>query len=319
MTATYLVTGGMGCLGAWTLHHLQRQGKRAVCLDLSTDRHRLDLLMSGAEQSAITWVTGDLTDPAQVRAVFDAHTVSHVIHLAALQVPFCRANPVFGAQVNVTGTVNVFEAARAAGVRHLTFASSIAVYGPPGDYPPGLLAPDAPFRPRTLYGAYKVANELTAQVYWNDYQISSTGLRPYTVYGLGRDQGVTSDPTRAMRAAARGEDFHIGFGGRMQLHFASDVALQFIAAAERPLNGAFAFNLGTPPVAISAVAELIMQLKPGAHITCADNPLPFPDGCDGAEFERHFTLPVTPLAEGVRQTILDFERGAHSTPSREAA
>ena len=313
MTATYLVTGGLGCIGAWTLHHLQRQGQRAVCFDLSTDRHRLDLLMSRDEQSAITFVTGDLTDSAQVRAAFEAHTVTHVIHLGALQVPFCRANPPLGAQVNVTGTVNVFEAARATGVRHLTLASSIAVYGPPGDYPPGLLAHDAPFRPRTLYGAYKVANELTAQVYWNDYQISSTVLRPYTIYGLGRDQGLTSDPTKAMRAAARSEDFHIGFGGRMQLHFASDVALQFTAAAERPLSGAFAFNLGTPPVAVSEVAGLIMQIKPGVRITCAENNLPFPDGCDGAEFERRFgDVPVTPLAEGVAQTIAGFERRAHA-------
>ncbi|MDW8325154.1 MAG: SDR family oxidoreductase [Anaerolineales bacterium] len=309
MMATYLVTGGLGCVGAWTLYHLLRQGKRAVCFDLSTDRRRLDLLMSRDEQAAITFVTGDLTDLAQVRAAFEAHAITHVIHLGALQVPFCRADPALGAQVNVTGTVNVFEAARAAGVRHLTLASSIAVYGPPEDYPPGLLAHNAPFRPRTLYGAYKVANELTAQVYWNDHAVSSTVLRPYTIYGLGRDQGLTSEPTKAMQAAARGEDFHISFGGRMQWHFASDVALQFIAAAERPLGGAFAFNLGRPAVAVSEVAALIMRLKPGVRITCADNSLPFPEGCDGAEFERRFgDVPITPLADGIAQTIAAFER-----------
>ena len=171
MTQTYLVTGGMGCIGAWTLYHLVRQGKRAVCFDLSDERHRLDLLLSRAEQEQITFVRGDLTDTAQVRTVFEMHEVSRVIHLGALQVPFCKANPPVGAQVNVTGTVNIFEAARHTGVNQVAFASSIAVYGPPDLYPPGPLAADAPVAPRTLYGVYKVANEQTAQVYWNDYGI----------------------------------------------------------------------------------------------------------------------------------------------------
>lgn len=315
MSDTYLVTGGMGCIGAWTLHHLRLQDKHAICFDLSEDRHRLDLLMSRDEQEQILFVKGDLTDPAQVKGVFEAQGITHVIHLAALQVPFCRANPVLGSQVNVTGTVNVFEAARQTGVRHLTFASSIAVYGPPDDYPPGLLAHDAPFKPRTLYGAYKVANELTARVYWQDYGLSSIVLRPYTVYGLGRDQGLTSEPTKAMLAAAKGEGFHIGFGGTMQMHFASDVARQFIAAAEKPGGGALTFNLSMPPVTISQVTQLIMQIKPGVRITCADAPLPFPDGCDPAELYKHFTeVYETPLEEGIQQTIAGFERfGATSS------
>jgi len=309
MTPSYLITGGMGCIGAWTLDHLRRQNKQAVCFDLSADRHRLDLLMHETEQAQIKFVKGDLTDFDQVKAAFEAHHITHVIHLAALQVPFCRANPVLGSQVNVTGTVNIFEAARQTGVSHVTYASSIAVYGPPGDYPPGLLAHDAPYHPRTLYGAYKVTNELTAQVYWQDHSLSSTVLRPYTVYGLGRDQGLTSDPTKAMLAAAQGEAYHIGFGGRQQLHFASDVAQQFIEAAEQPLGGAFAFNLGTPPVAIGDIAQLIMQIKPGVRITCADTSLPFPEGCDGTELQRRFTkVYQTPLEEGVRQTIAAFAR-----------
>jgi nucleoside-diphosphate-sugar epimerase len=311
MTDAYLVTGGLGCVGAWTLYHLRRQGRRAVCFDLSEDRHRLDLLMSRDEQNDVTFVTGDLRDFAQVKQAFETHAITHVIHLAALQVPFCRADPVLGAQVNVTGTVNIFEAARQCGVGHLTLASSIAVYGPPGDYAPGLLPPEAPQRPRTLYGAYKVANELTAQVYWQDHHLSSTVLRPYTVYGLGRDQGLTSDPTKAMLAAARGENFHIAFGGKMQFHFASDVALQFIEAANQPCGGALAFSLGTPPVAVSEVARLIMQVKPGAQITCAEAPLPFPEGCEASPLHRHFNrVYETPLVDGIRDTILSFERRA---------
>jgi nucleoside-diphosphate-sugar epimerase len=252
-------------------------------------------------------VRGDLTDGAQVSAAFSRWGVTHVVHLAALQVPFCRANPALGAQVNVTGTVNIFEAARQAGLRQVAYASSIAVYGPPALYGAGLLAHDAPVAPQTLYGVYKVANEQTAKVYWGDYGVASVALRPYTVYGLGRDQGLTSDPTKAMRAAARGEDFHIGFGGTMQFHYASDVAQQFLAAAAEPCAGALAFNLGGPPVAVTDVAAAIMAERPDVTITCADTVLPFPTGCDDSALRSHATQVVeTPLATGVAATIAAF-------------
>jgi nucleoside-diphosphate-sugar epimerase len=297
----------MGCIGAWTLYHLLREGKRAVCFDLSEDRHRLDLLLGPEEQAAITFVRGDLTDGRQVHDAFTQLGVTHVVHLAALQVPFCRANPGLGAQVNVTGTVNIFEAARQTGVRQVAYASSIAVYGPPGMYPPGLLAHDAPYAPQTLYGVYKVANEQTAKVYWQDHGIGSTALRPYTIYGLGRDQGLTSDPTKAMQAAARGEDFHIGFGGTMQFQHASDVAQQFLGAAQESPSGALAFNLGSKPVAVEDVALAIMAVRPGVTITCAGTILPFPIGCDDRALRAHAThVYETPLAEGVAATIAAF-------------
>lgn len=308
MPNTYLVTGAMGCIGAWTLYHLVRQGKRAVSFDLSDNRSRLDLLLTRDEQEAITFVRGDLTDFAQVRVVMGDQGITHIVHLAALQVPMCRANPVLGAQVNVTGTVNVFEAARQSEIKHLAGASSIAVYGPASDYPPGLLAPDAPMLPRTLYGVYKVADEGIGRIYWQDYGISSTVLRPYTVYGVARDQGITSEPTKAMLAAAKGENYHINFGGRMQFHYASDVALQFIAAAETPMAGALGFNLGTPPVAVSDVAQMIMRVKPGVTITCAENILPFPEGSDPTPLHRSFEeVYETPLADGIAATISSFE------------
>ena len=305
----YLVTGAMGCIGAWALYHLARQGKRVVSFDLSEGRQRLDLLLSRDKQEQITFLRGDLTDPQQVLAAVRDQQVTHILHLAALQVPFCKANPLLGAQVNVVGTVNVFEAARQLGIKHLAYASSVAVYGPPDVEQAGQVLHEAPLQPATLYGVYKVANEGTARVYWQDHGISSTALRPYTVYGVGRDQGFTSGPTKAMLAAAAGQPYHIPFNGPCQYHFASDVALQFIAAAERPLQGAFAFNLGGEPVYSTQVAELIKAECPGAQITCAESGLPFPAGFDGAALQQALPgVEITPLAGGVRQTIQRFRQ-----------
>ncbi len=308
MKKTFLVTGAMGCLGAWVLAHLVREGAQAVSFDLSANRHRLDMLLTPEEQALIQFVAADLTDKGQVLDVFQMHEVTHVIHLAALQVPFCKADPVRGAQVNVTGTVNVFEAAREAGIKHLAYASSIAVYGPPDVYPAGPLSPDAPPAPRTLYGVYKVANEGTARIYWADHGISSIGLRPYTIYGVGRDQGLTSDPTKAMLAAARGEPFEIGFGGAMQFQWASDVAQQFIEAALHPLAGAQVFNFDTASTSIDEVIRVIRSVKPGAQVTHTENRLPFPDRIQPGGLRDHLPrIFETPLEEGVRQTIGLFE------------
>jgi len=309
MAETYLVTGGMGCIGAWALYFLARTGKQAVSFDLSADRHRIHWLMSAEEQAAIRFVQGDLRDADALQAVFAEHNISRVIHLAALQVPMCRANPVLGAQVNVTGTVNVFEAARANGAEHVAYASSIGVYGPPADFPPGLIANDAPQNPRTLYGVYKVCYEKTAQVYYADYGISSACLRPYTVYGVGRDQGMTSEPTQALVAAVKRRPYTIGFSGRMQFHFAADVARQFILAAEQPLAGAYAFNMGQPTATVAEFVAIAKDILPAAQIEVAPPPLPFPAGFDDSALRAHFPIIYeTPLAEGIAQTIAHIQR-----------
>lgn len=317
MSSTVLVTGAMGCLGAWTVKHLLDDGHRPVAFDLSTDRRRLEALLNPDQLAAVDFVSGDLTDAEQVAAVVQGRGVEKIVHLAALQVPFCRANPSLGTRVNVQGTVHVFEAAKAAGIDHLAYASSIAVYGPASDYPAaeypsGLVDDSAPKRPRTIYGVTKIANEGTAYVYWLDHGISSTALRPYTVYGVGRDQGVTSEPSVAMAAAARGEDARISFGGAMQFHWASDVARQFIDAASQTAGddrGARVFDLGGPVVAVAEVAALIERLRPGVKVSVGDARLPFPAGFDDRELRRSAErVYETPLEDGVRETIAAYER-----------
>lgn len=309
MADTYLVTGGMGCIGAWALYHLQRSGKRAVNFDQSVDRQRVNWLMSAEEQADIAFVQGDLRDTDGLKAVFAEHSITHVIHLAALQVPFCRADPVLGAEVNVTGTVNIFEAARANGVGHIAFASSIGVYGPPSDFPPGLIPNDAPKRPRTLYGAYKVCNEGAALVYYEENGITSTCLRPYTVYGVGRNQGMTSEPTKALAAVAKGQPYHIPFSGAMQFQLASDVARQFILAAQQPLAGAYGFNLGGESQTVADFVAAAQGVLPAAKIEVTDNPLPFPAGFDDSALRASFdSVYETPLEEGIARTIAHIQR-----------
>ena len=125
----FLVTGAMGCLGAWTTRALVDEGADIVAFDYTTDDHRLRLLLSDEELPGLLLVQGDISDTDTVLGVVEQERITHIIHLAALQVPFCRADPPRGAAVNVTGTVNVFEAARSSprveGVRLRQFGGGL--------------------------------------------------------------------------------------------------------------------------------------------------------------------------------------------------
>lgn len=306
--STFLVTGSMGCIGAWTVAELVQRGERVVSFDLSRNRSRLDLLLDREAQDSVTFVQGDLTDAEAVQRAVAEHGVDRIVHLAALQVPFCKADPILGSRVNVTGTVNVFEAARHTGVPRVALASSIAVYGPPELYDTDILPPGSAQDPRTLYGVYKRANEGTARLYAQDYGVASVALRPYTVYGLGRDQGLTSEPTKAMLLAAAGRDAHIGFGGRMQFHHARDVARAFIRAADSDVEDAVAFDLGGPVSATAEIGRLIEEAA-GVKVSVAEQALPFPDGVEAGGLDDALPgLSRTPLEDGVKETIEAFER-----------
>jgi len=307
----FLITGALGCIGAWTVRNLVREGTPVVVFDLASDPRRLKLIMSDDELARVTFVTGDITDLEALERALDDHAITRVIHLAALQIPFVRANPPLGARVNVVGTVNVFEAVarRRDRIGSLVYASSAAVYDAVDADESGVVAHGAAGHPTTLYGVFKQANEGTARVYWQDARVASIGLRPYIVYGPGRDQGLTSSPTKAMVAAALGKPYHIPYGGRAAYQYADDVARTFIACARAPFQGAEIFNLGGSVATMGEIVAAIEAAAPEVRglITFDDKPLPFPEAFDAAPLEQVIgALPFTPLAQAVADTIALF-------------
>jgi UDP-glucuronate 4-epimerase len=307
-TGRTLVTGALGCVGAWTLKALLDEGEDPVGYDLGDDDARLRLVLSEDERARVTLVSGDVTHGDALGRALDEHEITRVVHLAALQVPFCRADPVRGARVNVLGTVVVFEAVKARRERipGLAFASSTAVYNATDPSP----APESGgTAPSTLYGTYKLANEGAARVFWEDEGVASIGIRPYVVYGPGRDQGMTSGPSVAMAAAARGEGYEIAYGGSAQYDFAPDVGRAFALAARAATDGAHIANF---PGESSTMEEVVAAIEAAApevagKVTWNDERLPFPESLEGRLLETLVgQLPRTPLREGVRRTIEHF-------------
>jgi len=321
----FLVTGALGCIGAWVVRNLVREGAAPVVFDLASDPRRLKLIMTPDELAKVTFIAGDITDLAALERALDEHEISNIIHLAALQVRFWKADPPIGAGVNVVGTVNVFDAVarRKERMGHVVYASSVAVYDAADAGAPGaVLQHGAAGHPTNLYGVYKQANEGTARIYWQDNRVASIGLRPYTVYGPGRDQGMTSAPTKAMFAAAVGQPFHIPFGGRGIFQYADDVAKTFIACARAPFEGADIFNLSGSVVHMREVVDAIEAAAPDAagRISYADMPLALPEDFDAAPLVALIGEPqFTPLEQAVGETVALFrERVASGTLAPDA-
>src|SRR6058998_1171042 len=261
-----LLTGGYGCIGSWILKHLLRRGESVWVYDLREDTRRLRLLVSDELARKVDFVQGDVTDLAGLRRAIDRYAITHVLHLAGLQVPVCRADPILGAKVNVLGTLAVFEAVRLAQpqVQRLVYASSAAVFGPPNAYPAGPLDDDVPLRPTTHYGYFKCCNEGNARVYFQDAGISSIGLRPWTVYGVGRDFGMTSEPTKAIKSLALNRPYHITYGGVQDMQYVDDVANIAVRCLEAPYQGAKSYNLRGHVVDLPAFHRALCEVEPAA-------------------------------------------------------
>src|SRR5262249_30312112 len=293
----------------WIVKRLLAANARVVIFDQSSDAHRLRLIMNDDQIAQATALTGDITEPDALLPVIEDYAVTHIIHLAGLQVPTCRTNPRLGAMVNVVGTINVLEAARRAAdrIRTVVYASSAAVFGMVEEERP--LTERDPPQPTTHYGAFKRCNEDNARVFYLDHNVNSIGLRPLTVYGVGRDFGLTSDPTKAMKAAVVGRPFHIRFGGRTDFPYVDDTAEIFIRAAMSNLEGAHVFNLHGETIHVADVVRELESAWPDARgtITYASEPLSIaPEMDDTAIRSALGELPSTTLAVGVRATVERF-------------
>ena len=293
-----LVTGAGGCIGSWALAILVRAGVPVVAYDLAVDRRRPGLLMSDEELAKVTWEQGDIADNEAVDRVVAEHGIGAIVHLAALQVPFCRADPIAGARANVVGTVGVFEAARRHGLRRLAYASSVAAHG---------AAADTPYLP-TLYGAYKACDEAIARVYAQDWQVPSIGIRPGVVYGVGRDQGMTSKTTLAILAAVLGKEYEVPFRGTVSYLYAGEIASAFVRAVSRNGDGAPVFDCNGVVATVEEGLDALRRVVPDARVRAGGAPLPFPAEDRDALLREHIgDYGAISLEEGTAETLRAFE------------
>jgi UDP-glucuronate 4-epimerase len=187
---TYLITGAAGFIGCFLSRKLLEQGCRVIGIDNINDYYDVNLKYTRLEHlkpyEKFTFIKGDISDKTMVTNIFEEYRPSVVVNLAAQAgVRYSIENPDVYIQSNIIGFYNILEACRFNPVEHLLYASSSSVYGANKKVP--FEETDFVDNPVSLYASTKKTNELMAHTYSHLYNIPTTGLRFFTVYGpMGR-------------------------------------------------------------------------------------------------------------------------------------
>lgn len=232
-----LVTGAAGFIGFHVAKRLLARGDEVVGLDSVNDYYDISLkearLAQLAGEAGFTFIHANLADTAAMAAAFAEHRPQGVINLAAQAgVRYSLTNPHAYAEANLVGFLNVLEGCRSVNVGHLVYASSSSVYG--GNTKLPFAVDDLVDHPLSLYAATKKSNELMAHSYSNLYQIPTTGLRFFNVYGpWGRPDAALFRFASAMLAGDALDVYNYG-KHRRDFTYVDDIAESVIRVLDQP-------------------------------------------------------------------------------------
>jgi len=255
---TVLVTGVAGLIGGQVAELLRAGGEAVVGHDL---RRPAD-----ARLRDLPFVRGDLNDHPLLYRTMQRHGVRRVVHAGAISAPSIEAdNPFLVCQVNILGTLNVFEAARLLGVERVVHFGSVSGYG---DVPAGVrVTEETRFAPTSVYGVTKAAVDMLGAAYAKDHGLDVVALRPTLVYGPRRP---SYEPVRELiRGALSGEGAVLPARAD-QPHvpvYAKDVARAVLAALDAPAPARRSYNVGGGETfTLAEAAEVVSRLVPGVRV-----------------------------------------------------
>ena len=331
-----LVTGAAGFIGMHVCQLLLARGDDVIGVDNLNDYYDVALkearLARLAPNPRFRFFRLDIADRDGIAALFAKERPQRVVNLAAQAgVRYSLQNPHAYVDSNVVGFVNILEGCRHAGVEHFVYASSSSIYG--GNERMPFSEHDNVDHPVSLYAATKKANELMAHTYSHLFNLPTTGLRFFTVYGpWGRPDMALFLFTKAI---LEGRPIDVFNHGKMRRDFTyiDDIAEGVIRVLDHPpqANPDFdkqapdpatswapyrLFNIGNhQPVELMAYIEALEQ---ALGRTAARNFLPLQDGdvpatyADTSELSRVTGFsPATPVTEGVRRFV-DWYRSYHA-------
>ena len=271
-----LVTGGLGFIGGYVVRELAAQGRDVVAL--SRGRTTSPEMRFVLRDSRFGEETGTVEDLDSLIALFERLRPAAVVHSASnVQVNELFHDPYEAFRTNVTGTVNVLEAARRTGVERVVDISSIGVlpairYEPIDANHPVLLAREGPGS--GAYGAAKASGELFAFAFQRAYGLDVRIVRPSAVYGFGMQWHSANYMKQFVEPAVRGEVVRVPSGGRLPRDYTHviDVATLAVRVLDCPPDAdrIFFAATGGPLVTAAQAAKVVEQLIPGGDIEVAD-------------------------------------------------
>jgi nucleoside-diphosphate-sugar epimerase len=270
-----LVTGATGFIGSYVVKALRDSGRPVVAYDVK-DLGPESRFVLGDAAADVQVELGGVDDWARLMHVVREHEPVDVVHLATITNPvFLFTNPMPGVRVNFEGTLHVLEAARLFGVRRIVNFSSVGVL-PARQYEP-IDAAHPIFLPREavptgVYGASKIAAEAFCFAYNQAFGTDFRTIRPSAVYGFGMQWPIFVKPM--VEGAVRGETVTFESGGPFPRDYthAADLATLAVACLDAPEDADRIFYgaTGEPLVTAGEVAQIVMELVPGARIEIPD-------------------------------------------------
>ncbi len=322
--STVLVTGGAGLIGSHLVDQLIDRGAGEIRVFDNLVRGRRENLAAAERRRPIRFVHGDIRDRHALAAVTTG--CDFVLHQAALRLTRCAEQPNECIDVMVTGTLNVFAAAAAAGVKKVVYASSASVYGAADEFP--TIEQHHPYNNRTLYGAAKAMNEGIARSFYDQHELPSVGLRYFNVYGPRMDTAGAYVEVfiRWLDCIAAGRKIQIHGDGSASMDFVyvADVARANILALRADRHNDvynIASGVETSLLELWQVLQRVTgatHLQPEFHPPRKVNPVPrrLAD-VRRARDELAFEAKV-PLTEGV-QRLVEWRRQHAAIAEHEAA
>jgi UDP-glucose 4-epimerase len=252
--ARVLVTGGAGFIGSSIVHSLSPDNEVTVLDDLSSGTY--DNIADVADEKTVTFVKGSITDTSLLAIV--CNNVDYIFHLAACaSVPKSISDPKLNNEVNITGTLNILEAARKHDVKKVVFSSSAAVYGNTSTLP---IHESTPFDPLSPYAASKIMGEYYCSLYARLYDLPTVALRYFNVYGPRQDPNsdyAAAIPHFIYRTLASDPPVIYGDGTQTRdFVYVEDVVRANILAALSDRTGAYNIAGGTK----TSVNDLAMMI-----------------------------------------------------------
>jgi len=328
--AKILITGGTGCIGSVTTFKLLQSEKveKIIIASRNNDHTIMRYWMEGDWDPRLEFLKMDVGNADDIRKQLPEINPTHIIHLGALQSPACAANHKLGMQINVGGTMALFdEAEKLPNLQKFVFASSAAVYGMRAMYPQAIIDEDVVLAPPNHYGIWKLAGEHIARLFYDQTKVPTVCLRLNTTYGKGREQGKTSAPTNAIKAIALGAvrgkiiPFKMPYQGRENYHFVEDVGAHFAACTLQDFEGFGAFNIKGETIAIDSFLKIVQseanKLGIGDFVDLsivenADENLFISDLSHEKIEATFYDLPRTEIEEGVAKSLKEFLEMAKS-------
>jgi UDP-glucose 4-epimerase len=253
-----VVTGGAGFIGSHLAEEVSKQGYKVIILD-DLSAGKMENIAGLLKDSKAEFVRGSVVDLPRLQKVF--RDANYIFHLAAIaSVPKSMKDPLASHEVNLTGTLNVLQAARDNGVKKLVYASSAAVYGDTRVQPTG---EDVPALPQSPYAVAKLAGEHYCRVFTEAYGLPAVCLRYFNIFGPRQDPAseYAAVIPAFIQKATRGEPLAIDGDGEQTRDFVyvKDAVRANILAAESGLSGVFNIG-GGQSISINHLADLILRL-----------------------------------------------------------